>query len=81
MDEKEILKTIRKVEVNLSLLDDTKHILKYVKFLIDLWTHKKRLKDNEKVNMGRNVSVPIENQWLQFLKNAKILVYLPFLVS
>ncbi|XP_068503952.1 uncharacterized protein [Phaseolus vulgaris] len=62
MDEadKEILETFRKVEVNIPLLDAIKQIPRYAKFLKDLCTHKRRLKGNEKVNMGRNVSALIE---------------------
>jgi len=58
--DKEILETFRKVEVNIPLLDAIKQIPRYAKFLKDLCTHKRRLKGNEKVNMGRNVSALIE---------------------
>ncbi|XP_027364478.1 uncharacterized protein LOC113871585, partial [Abrus precatorius] len=60
--EKEILETFRKVEVNIPLLDAIKQIPKYAKFLKDLCTHRRRLKGNEKVNMGRNVSALFEKQ-------------------
>ncbi|XP_027347944.1 uncharacterized protein LOC113859339 [Abrus precatorius] len=60
--EKEILETFRKVEVNIPLLDAIKQIPKYAKFLKDLCTHRRRLKSNEKVNMGRNVSTLFEKQ-------------------
>ena len=58
--DKEILETFRKVEVNIPLLDVIKHIPRYTKFFKDLCTHKRHLKGNEKVNMGRNVFALIE---------------------
>ncbi|XP_027337199.1 uncharacterized protein LOC113850874 [Abrus precatorius] len=60
--EKVIIETFRKVEVNIPLLDVIKQIPKYAKFLKDLCTHRRRLKVNEKVNMGRNVSALFEKQ-------------------
>jgi hypothetical protein len=57
--DKEILETFRKVEVNIPLLDAIKQIPKYAKFLKDLCTHKRRLKGNERISMGRNVSALI----------------------
>jgi len=55
----EILETFRKVEVNIPLLDAIKQIPRYAKFLKELCTHKRRLKGNEKISMGRNVSALI----------------------
>jgi len=55
--DKEILETFK---VNIPLLDAIKQIPRYAKFFKDLCTHKRRLKGNEKVNMGRNVSALIE---------------------
>jgi len=57
--EKEIMETFRKVEVKIPLLDAIKKIPKYAKFLKDLCTHRRRLKGNEKENMGKNVSALI----------------------
>jgi len=54
------LETFRKVEVKIPLLDAIKQIPRYAKLLKDLCTHKRSLKWNEKVNMGRNVSALIE---------------------
>jgi len=54
--EKEILETFRKVEVNIPLLDVIKQIPRYAKFLKELCTHKRKLKGNERISMGRNVS-------------------------
>ena len=50
----------RKVAVNIPLLDVIKQVPKYVKFLKDLRTSKKRLKGNERVNLGRNISALIQ---------------------
>ncbi|XP_048229538.1 uncharacterized protein LOC125370012 [Ricinus communis] len=47
--EKEILDTFRKVEINISLLDAVKQIPKYAKFLKELCTNKRRMKEKEKV--------------------------------
>ena len=57
--EKEILETFRKVEVNIPLLDAIKQIPRYAKFLKELCTHKRKLKGNERISMGRNVSTLI----------------------
>nr|KYP33130.1 hypothetical protein KK1_046039 [Cajanus cajan] len=57
--DKEILETFKKVEVNIPLLDAIKQIPRYAKFLKDLCTHKRKLKGNERINMGRNVSTLI----------------------
>ena len=58
--DKEIMETFRKVEINIPLLEAVKQVPKYAKFLKDLCTHKRRLKGNEKVSMGRNVSAIIQ---------------------
>ncbi|XP_040940147.1 uncharacterized protein [Gossypium hirsutum] len=47
-DEKEILDTFRKVEINIPLLDTIKQIPRYEKFLKDLCTSKRKLLGNEK---------------------------------
>jgi len=57
--DKEILETFRKVEVNIPLLDVIKQIPKYAKFLKELCTHKRKMKDHERISMGRNVSTLI----------------------
>ena len=53
------METFRKVEVNIPLLDAIKQIPRYVKFLKELCTHKRKLKGNERISMGRNVSALI----------------------
>jgi len=57
--ENEILETFRKVEVNIPLLDAIKKIPRYAKFIKDMCTHKRKLKGNERISMGRNVSALI----------------------
>ncbi|KAL0423744.1 UNVERIFIED_CONTAM: hypothetical protein Sradi_0909200 [Sesamum radiatum] len=53
---KEILETFRKVEINIPLLDAIKQIPRYARFLKELCTSKGKLKGNERVSMGENVS-------------------------
>ena len=53
--DKEILETFRRVEVNIPLLDALKQIPRYTKFLKELYTHKRKLKGNGRISMGRNV--------------------------
>ncbi|XP_027155271.1 uncharacterized protein LOC113755465, partial [Coffea eugenioides] len=60
--EQEILDTFRKVEVNIPLLDAIKQIPRYAKFLKELCTGKKKLKGNEKVHMGENVSAVLQKK-------------------
>jgi len=57
--DKEILETFRKVEVNIPLVDALKQIPRYAKFLKELCTHTRKLKENERITMGRNVSALI----------------------
>ncbi|XP_048228283.1 uncharacterized protein LOC112534948 [Ricinus communis] len=52
--EKEILDTFRKVEINIPLLDAIKQIPKYAKFFKELCTDKRRMKEKEKVVVSRN---------------------------
>ncbi|XP_052172225.1 uncharacterized protein LOC127788155 [Diospyros lotus] len=58
--DKKIMETFQKVEVNIPLLEAIRQIPKYAKFLKDLCTHKRKLKGNEQVNLGRNVSALIQ---------------------
>ncbi|XP_020549850.1 uncharacterized protein LOC105164442 [Sesamum indicum] len=59
-EEKEILETFRKVEINIPLLDAIKQIPRYAKFLKELCTNKGKLKGNERVSMGENVSAILQ---------------------
>ncbi|XP_040930127.1 uncharacterized protein [Gossypium hirsutum] len=61
-DEKEILDTFRKVEINIPLLDAIKQIPRYAKFLKDLCTSKRKLLGNEKVSVGENVSAVLQRK-------------------
>ncbi|WVZ03304.1 hypothetical protein V8G54_024110 [Vigna mungo] len=54
--DQEILNTFRKVETNIPLLDAIKQIPKYAKFFKELCTNKRCIRDNEVMNLGRNVS-------------------------
>ncbi|KAJ9139867.1 hypothetical protein P3X46_030562 [Hevea brasiliensis] len=58
--EKEILETFRKVEVNIPLLDAIKQIPRYAKFLKELCTTKRKLRNNEKIGVGEIVSALIQ---------------------
>ena len=55
----DLLTTFRRVEFNIPLLDGIKKIPKYAMFLKNLCTHKRKLKGNEQVKMGKNVSTLI----------------------
>ena len=59
----DLLETFRRVEVNIPLLDAIKQIPKYTKFLKDLCTHKRNLKGNEQVKMGRNVFALMQSKF------------------
>ncbi|XP_061352702.1 uncharacterized protein LOC133297550 [Gastrolobium bilobum] len=60
VQDKEILDTFRKVEVNIPLLDAIQQIPRYAKFLKELCTNKRRLKGDEQVNLSQNVSALIQ---------------------
>ncbi|KAL5554371.1 hypothetical protein UlMin_041772 [Ulmus minor] len=60
--EKEILETFRKVQVNIPLLDAIKQVPRYAKFLKELCTNKRKLKGNEIVNFGENVSAVLQRK-------------------
>ncbi|KAJ9176965.1 hypothetical protein P3X46_012223 [Hevea brasiliensis] len=60
--EKEILETFRKVKVNITLLDAIKQIPRYTKFLKELCTTKCKLRNNEKISVGENVSALIQQK-------------------
>ncbi|XP_012435603.1 uncharacterized protein LOC105762271 [Gossypium raimondii] len=68
-EEKEVLETFRKVEVNISLLDAIKQIPRYAKFLKELCTSKRRLIGNERVNVGENVSAVLQKKILSKYKD------------
>ena len=61
-NEKDILETFRKVQVNILLLDAIKQILKYAKFLKELCTTKRRLSNKEVVKVSENVSAVLQRK-------------------
>ena len=54
--EKEILETFQKVQVNIPLLDAIKQVSRYAKFLKELCTNKRKLRGDERLKVGENVS-------------------------
>ncbi|XP_042387634.1 uncharacterized protein LOC121979717 [Zingiber officinale] len=56
----ELVNLFSKVEVNVPLFTMVKQIPKYAKFLKDLCAHKKKLKGNELINLGKNVSALLQ---------------------
>ncbi|KAH9659732.1 hypothetical protein KPL70_023966 [Citrus sinensis] len=60
--EKDILEIFRKVEVNIPLLDAIKQIPRYAKVLKELCTSKRKLRGDEKVHMGENVSAVLQKK-------------------
>ncbi|KAL0454337.1 UNVERIFIED_CONTAM: hypothetical protein Slati_0772900 [Sesamum latifolium] len=61
-EEKDILETLRKVEVNIPLLDAIKQVPRYAKFLKEMCTNKSKLRGNERVSMGENVSTILQSK-------------------
>ncbi|KAL0444534.1 UNVERIFIED_CONTAM: hypothetical protein Slati_2176100, partial [Sesamum latifolium] len=68
-EEKDILETLRKVEVNIPLLNAIKQVPRYAEFLKEMCTNKFKLRGNEWVSMGENTSSFFKENYLQ---NAKI---------
>nr|XP_027100447.1 uncharacterized protein LOC113719442 [Coffea arabica] len=60
--DKEILDVFRKVEINIPLLEAIKQGPKYAKFLKDLCTHKRKLRGDERVVVGENVSSMLQRK-------------------
>ncbi|KAL0402416.1 UNVERIFIED_CONTAM: hypothetical protein Slati_4271500 [Sesamum latifolium] len=56
-EEKEILETLRKVEVNIPLLDAIKQVPRYAKFLKELCTNKTKLRENAVCDLGDSINV------------------------
>nr|XP_027083495.1 uncharacterized protein LOC113705785 [Coffea arabica] len=61
---KELLDVFQKMGINIPLLDAIKQISKYAKFLKDLCTHKRKLKGDERVAVGENVSAMLQRKLL-----------------
>ncbi|XP_027082596.1 uncharacterized protein [Coffea arabica] len=60
--EKEILDAFRKIQVNIPLLDAIKQVPKYAKFLKDLCVNKRKLRGDERVMVGENVSAVLQRK-------------------
>ncbi|CAN6697873.1 unnamed protein product [Malus baccata var. baccata] len=60
--ERDILETFRKVQVNIPLLDATKQVPRYAKFLKELCTTRKRMSTKEVVKVGENVSAILQRK-------------------
>ena len=58
----EILEILKKVEINISLLDAIKQVPRYGKFLKELCTTKRKLVGNEKVSVGKNMSAVFQRK-------------------
>ncbi|CAN6547289.1 unnamed protein product [Malus baccata var. baccata] len=61
-NEKDILETFRKVQVNVLLLDAIKQVLKYAKFFKELCTTRKRISNKEVVQVSENVSAVLQRK-------------------
>jgi hypothetical protein len=61
-DDKEILDTLRKVEINIPLLDAIKQVPRYARFLKDLCTRKSKLRPDAKILVNENVSAMIQRK-------------------
>ncbi|XP_070676279.1 uncharacterized protein [Malus domestica] len=59
-NEKGILETFRKVQVNIPLLEAIKQVPKYAKFLKELCTNKRRMSNKEVVKVSENVSAVLQ---------------------
>ncbi|XP_027150385.1 uncharacterized protein LOC113750628 [Coffea eugenioides] len=60
--EKEILEVFRKIEINIPLLDAIKQVPKYAKFLRDLCVNRRRLRGDEMIIVGENVSAVLQRK-------------------
>ncbi|CAN6725391.1 unnamed protein product [Malus baccata var. baccata] len=60
--EKDILETLRKVQVNIPLLDAIKQVPRYAKFLKELCTTRKRISTKEVVKVGEIVSAILQRK-------------------
>ncbi|XP_023730543.2 uncharacterized protein LOC111878271 [Lactuca sativa] len=68
-EDNEIMEMFRKVEVNIPLIDAIKQVPRYAKFLKELCTSKKKLKWNETVKVGENVSAVLQKRLPQKCKD------------
>ncbi|KAM0985937.1 hypothetical protein ACFX2C_013162 [Malus domestica] len=61
-NEKDILETFRKVQVNIPLFDAIKQVPKYAKFLKELCTTRKRISNKKVVQVSENVSAVLQRK-------------------
>ncbi|XP_026417392.1 uncharacterized protein LOC113312873 [Papaver somniferum] len=61
-DDKEILDVLKKIHVNIPLIDAIRQVPKYARVLKDLCTKKKRLTGNEVMSVGENVSAILQKK-------------------
>ncbi|CAN6547308.1 unnamed protein product [Malus baccata var. baccata] len=61
-NEKDILETFRKVQVNIPLLDAIKQVPRYAKFLKELCTTRRRILNKEVVQVSENVSAVLQRK-------------------
>ncbi|CAN6697889.1 unnamed protein product [Malus baccata var. baccata] len=61
-NEKDILETFRKVQVNIPLLDAIKQIPRYAKFLKESCTTRRRISNKEVVQVSENVSAVLQRK-------------------
>ena len=66
---KEVLDTFRKVHINIPLLDAIKQVPRYVKFLKDLCSTKRKLKGNKIMNVGENCTTTLQRKLPPKLKH------------
>ncbi|XP_052619690.1 uncharacterized protein LOC111910412 [Lactuca sativa] len=68
-EDNEIMEMFKKVEVNIPLIDAIKQVPRYDNLLKELCTSKKKLKGNETVKVGENVSVVLQKRLPQKCKD------------
>ncbi|KAL0345722.1 UNVERIFIED_CONTAM: hypothetical protein Sradi_4403500 [Sesamum radiatum] len=56
-EEKEIVETLRKVEVNIPLLEAIKQVPRYAKFLKEMCINKSKLRENAMCDLGASINV------------------------
>ncbi|XP_023733895.1 uncharacterized protein LOC111881734 [Lactuca sativa] len=61
-EESKILQMFQKVHINITLLEAIKQVPRYVRFLKDLCVSKKKLKGNQIVKFGENVSAVLQKR-------------------
>ncbi|CAL9006569.1 unnamed protein product, partial [Prunus brigantina] len=68
-NEKDILETFKKVQINIPLLNAIAQIPKYAKILKDLCTNKRRFKEHEQVALSEEVSAVLQRKLPPKLKD------------